>query len=533
MTGGDTYNTENVYTVVLNNNATAGSFKIVNKSDPAKIQTVTVQAPVTFNTAPATSKNLDVIANRYVDNSANFPEGFTVSVNWNGATANWFTLNNTNFGSGNQNIRATMKNQSGMTIKAATVTLKNKIQGGEDKTYTVTPVFQAPTISYANGNVPTQNSMPSTSLINLYQVTSSRVQVKASVLGGSYVKNKSSNITVSGGNNNNTDNTYTVTWVNGGDGWFDIANKHDANKTATRITVKALSAAITANNLSVTAANSGNSNIPVQSPAGVTASLKSWGGGNQWFDITTNSLTGNGNIVITQRNNVNNLMKPATILLTNKIAGGANKEITVTPTLPPISATGGAAKINAGGGNTTGSVTALGYKWTIAPATSNGITVSPTSGTGNQKLTFTATGHTDANARTGTFTVTTTDGSPARTVSISATQLGIPRMGNLQVCSSDQEKSNWHDANNSCNTSTKEGYSNWRLPTKEELQAMYNNMSSLENYNGFESFQDLFYWSSTVYKGNNGAHWIVWFDDGYTSSGYDTDRKYVRCVRDM
>ncbi|MEY8612871.1 DUF1566 domain-containing protein, partial [Parabacteroides segnis] len=417
----------------------------------------------------------------------------------------------------------------GMTIKAATVTLNNKIKGGENKTYTITPVFQAPTLSYANGNVPTQNSM-SSNTINLYQVTSSRVNLKASVLGGSYVKNKSSNITVNGGNNNNTDNTYTVTWVSGGDGWFDIANKQDANKTAARITVKALSAAITANNLSVTAANSGNSNIPVQAPVGVTASVTNWGGGDQWFGITTYSLNGNGNIVITQLNNTNNLMKPATVLLTNKMAGGANKEITVTPTLSPISATGGAA-IDGDGGSTTGSVTALGYKWTIAPATSNGITVSPTSGTGNLNLTFKATGHTSANVRTGTFTVTTTDGSPARTISISATQSGIPRVGNIRVCKTDEGYLTWSETNNSCNNSTKEGYSNWRVPTKEELLAIYSNKSSLQNYDGFTAFVSSWYWSSTVFS--SGGHWLVNFYNGGTPSDDDTYANYVRCVRDI
>ena len=57
VTGGNTYNNENTYVVTLNNNATGGSFKIVNKSDASKIQTVTVQAPVatmTAKTAPST-----------------------------------------------------------------------------------------------------------------------------------------------------------------------------------------------------------------------------------------------------------------------------------------------------------------------------------------------------------------------------------------------------------------------------------------------------------------------------------------------
>lgn len=332
VTGADTYNTDNVYTIVLNNAATSGSFKIVNKSNPDKIHTVTVQAPLTVNTAPTASKNLNVATDQYIDNTANFPEGFTVSVNWNGATANWFTLNNTTFNSGGQTIRATMKNQSGMTIKAATVTLKNKIAGGEDKTYTIAPVFQVPAISYANGNVPTQNSM-SGNTVNLYQVTSSRVNVKASVLGGSYVKNKSSNITVTGGNNYNTDNTYTVTWVNGGDGWFDIANRHDANKVATRITVKALATTITASDVNLKTRLNETAAQTINSPQGCTAAIN-WGSGQAWFDLTATNFNAN-NQTLTVRaksdfSTITNVQK-ATVTLTNKISGGIAKTFTVTP----------------------------------------------------------------------------------------------------------------------------------------------------------------------------------------------------------
>ena len=333
------YNTDNTYTITLNSaTTTGGSFKIVNKSDATKVTTVTVNAPASVNTAPATSKNLDVITNKYIDNNANFPEGFTVSVNWNGATANWFTLNNTNFNNGNQTVRATMKNQSGMTIKAATVTLKNKITGGEDKTYTVNPVFQAPTISYANGNVPTQNSMSGTT-INLYQVTNSRVQVKASVLGGSYVKNKSSNITVSGGNNNNTDNTYTVTWVSGGDGWFDIANKHDANKTASRITVKALATTITSSNVNLNVATSSTSNITVTTPLDATAKIQNLNGGTQWFDLVSTAIAAGNNktIQVKTKNDVSTqTIKPVVVRISTNAQGGSNKDITVSPTNFPV-----------------------------------------------------------------------------------------------------------------------------------------------------------------------------------------------------
>lgn len=333
------YNTDNTYTITLNSaTTTSGTFKIVNKSDDAKVTTVTVTAPASINTAPVTSKNLDVIANKYVDNSVNFPEGFTVSVNWNGATANWFALNSTNFGNGNQTVRATMKNQSGMSIKAATVTLKNKIAGGDDKTYTITPVFQAPTISYANGNVPAQNSMNGNT-INLYQVTNSRVQIKASVLGGSYVKNKSANITVSGGNNNNTDNTYTVTWVNSGDGWFDIANKHDANKTASRITVKALATTITSSNINLNVATNSTSNITITTPLDATAKIQNLNNGTQWFDFVSTAIAAGNNRTIQVRTKSDvsaQTIKPVVVRISTNAQGGSYKDITVSPTNFPV-----------------------------------------------------------------------------------------------------------------------------------------------------------------------------------------------------
>ena len=223
-------------------------------------------------------------------------------------------------------------------------------------------------------------------------------------------------------------------------------------------------------------------------------------------------------------------MKPATVLLTNKMAGGANKEITVTPTLSSISVTNGAATISGNGGSTTGSITALGYAWTITPATSNGISVSPTSGTGNQVLTFNAPAHT-GDMRTGTFTVSVTGATPG-TVSITATQgSGRPTVGNIQVCRTDQGKLNWNDADNSCNNSTKEGYSNWRLPTLDELVAIYNNKGSLESFNGFTAFMEKQYRSNTAYPGT--AHWGVSFLSGNTAGIHDSNGGYVRCVRDI
>lgn len=81
------------------------------------------------------------------------------------------------------------------------------------------------------------------------------------------------------------------------------------------------------------------------SAIGVQASVKDWGGGDPWFNIVTPEIKGNSEILITQiSTNTSNIMKPATILLTNKIPNGENKEIKVIPTgftAPKLSSTSG------------------------------------------------------------------------------------------------------------------------------------------------------------------------------------------------
>ncbi|UBD75862.1 hypothetical protein K6V26_05840 [Parabacteroides goldsteinii] len=216
--------------------------------------------------------------------------------------------------------------------KKATVTLKNKI-GGENTVFTVSPVFPVPSVTFVSGsNSPTQNTMTGTD-IKLYQVEGSQVSIKANALGGTCVKNIEGDITVEAADDYAVEKTYIVTWKSGNSATFQIANKSDETKTTT-YTVNAPVTTITAtDNFYVKAANSGSTNISVTSPEGVKATVLNWNKGDQWFDISTDQTTGSGakNIVITQRNNINAIMKSVTIRLTNKIAGGASKDITVTP----------------------------------------------------------------------------------------------------------------------------------------------------------------------------------------------------------
>lgn len=80
------------------------------------------------------------------------------------------------------------------------------------------------------------------------------------------------------------------------------------------------------------------------------------------------------------------------------------------------------------------------------------------------------------------------------------------------------------------------GYSDWRLPTVDELQGIvdYGVAYPGPTIDGtwFPNTQQWVYWSSTGYAGDSGSAWVVFFGDGSVSgynSGYDDPR--VRLVR--
>ena len=257
-----------------------------------------------------------------------------------------------------------------------------------------------------------------------------------------------------------------------------------------------------------------------------------------WLTVTDGSASANGGVTSgsnqtltykTTSVNPNGAERKATVTVK---AGSMTKDVEIKQSASAFSTANGAATIPAAGGNTTGSVTATtGLLWTISPTIHNGITVSPSEGSGNQQLTFTGSANTGS-ARTGSFTVTVTGANPARTATVTATQAaGDPGayVGNLQVCMTEEVYSNWSTANTNCSKSTKEGKSGWRLPSKDELVTMYNNKAALQSVSGFIAFVNGYYWSSTVQS--SGKHWSVNISNGNTYSGADTEGTSVRCVR--
>lgn len=85
----------------------------------------------------------------------------------------------------------------------------------------------------------------------------------------------------------------------------------------------------------------------------------------------------------------------------------------------------------------------------------------------------------------------------------------------------------WDDINNMCENSDYEGFTDWRLPTIDELYVLYNNKDKI---GGFVS--DGNYWSST-YRNSHGYHY-VYFYNGTRYYKFGRDGKlYGRCVRTL
>lgn len=246
------------------------------------------------------------------------------------------------------------------------------------------------------------------------------------------------------------------------------------------------------------------------------------------------TTTGSSQTLTYETNSTNPNATARTATVTLK-AGYMTKQVAIKQAASTFAIKNPTGKIaQTANSNVTGQVTATsGLKWTISPTSNNGITVSPTSGNGSVQITFTGSGNT-GEKRTGSFTVSATGANPARKLTISAIQAGKPGpyVGDIQVCRTGEGEMQWSAASKACQNSTKEGKSDWRLPTYNELRDITGGftMQKLEQVDGFASHRDQALWSGDA---TSAGHWGYWpFGISSGMMGFvDSAVNNVRCVR--
>jgi hypothetical protein len=83
-----------------------------------------------------------------------------------------------------------------------------------------------------------------------------------------------------------------------------------------------------------------------------------------------------------------------------------------------------------------------------------------------------------------------------------------------------------------CNNSIAQGFSDWFLPSKDELNQMYQNKAIIEASaisNGGSAFATYYYWSSSEFDFYNA--WEQYFSNGYQSINYKFSTYNIRAVR--
>ena len=98
----------------------------------------------------------------------------------------------------------------------------------------------------------------------------------------------------------------------------------------------------------------------------------------------------------------------------------------------------------------------------------------------------------------------------------------------LVAAITDLGKMDWNSAKTACEELILNGYSDWHLPSNEELNSVYVNLKQV-GVGGFASNYHSYYWSSTGYDNNVG--WNFSFSNGVDGNSTKTSTLYVRAVR--
>ena len=124
------------------------------------------------------------------------------------------------------------------------------------------------------------------------------------------------------------------------------------------------------------------------------------------------------------------------------------------------------------------------------------------------------------------------------TKSISRSFIKLPLSG-IAVQKEDIGRGDWNDVKGMCETSALGGYTDWRLPTLEELRAMYNQKDLIGNFYGHDYDYDSHsywseYWSSTPYSDYYyNMYYYIDFYDGESDTDMKSETKSARCVRTL
>ena len=73
------------------------------------------------------------------------------------------------------------------------------------------------------------------------------------------------------------------------------------------------------------------------------------------------------------------------------------------------------------------------------------------------------------------------------------------------------------------------GHQDWRVPTKGELNVLFQNRAAIGGFNETGSFTTGWYWSST--PKSNSLAWVQRFSDGTQGNFYADSISSLRCVR--
>jgi hypothetical protein len=88
------------------------------------------------------------------------------------------------------------------------------------------------------------------------------------------------------------------------------------------------------------------------------------------------------------------------------------------------------------------------------------------------------------------------------------------------------DRMTWDDAMKFCEELKFDGHSDWRLPTRVELLALYDNGEILSDTKSDD------YWSNTTYADSTDGAWYVNFTDGYAYRDDKATTYYVHAVRE-